>query len=144
MSTVADSAIPEYGLDDYDLIDASTPAMLAEVEGALDNEEPVAFTAWQPHWMFSAYDIRYLEDPEGAMGGAEELSSIAREGLEEDEPVAFALFENYTLNDEELGELNLTVHQDADSPEEGAQTWLEDNRDVVQPWLDAAEQEAAA
>lgn len=142
MSTVADDAIPEYGLDDYDLVDSSTPAMLAELESAIDSEEPVAVTAWQPHWMFTAYDIRYLEDPEGAMGGAEELSSIAREGLEEEEPVAFALLDTYTLTEEELGDLNLMVHQEADSPEEGAQQWIDENEDVIQPWLDAAQDAA--
>src|SRR3712207_8386786 len=96
---------------DYEVVDSSTPAMLGQVESSLENEEPIAFTAWKPHWMFTAFDIRYLEDPEGEMGGPEELSAIAREGLEEDAPEAFQFLDNINLTEEQLGELELAIQQ---------------------------------
>ena len=133
MSITAEEAIPKYGLD-YELVASSTPSMLSEVERSVGREEPIVFTAWKPHWMFTAYDIRYLEDPKGAMGEAEQLSAIAREGLEEDAPEAFELLDNLTLTEEQLGELELAINE-ADDPEEGTRAWLEENRDVVEPWL---------
>jgi glycine betaine/proline transport system substrate-binding protein len=138
MSVTAENAIPEYDLD-YDVIDSSTPAMLAEVKNAVDAQEPIVFTAWKPHWMFTAYPIRYLEDPKEAMGGSETISAIARQGLEEDNPGAFALLENINLTEDQLGELELAIN-DAGDPVEGVKTWLGENRDVVEPWIDAARQ----
>ena len=134
MGVVKDDAIPAYGLEDYELIDSSTPAMLGQVESSLKNEEPIAFTAWKPHWMFTAYDIRYLEDPKGAMGSAEKLSAIARKGLEEDAPEAFEFLDKLTLTEEQLGELELAI-QEAGDPEKGTRAWLEENREVVEAWL---------
>lgn len=135
MSIVEENAIPGYGLD-YELVAASTPTMLSELEQALENNEPIVFTAWKPHWMFTAYDIRYLEDPRGEMGGTEQLSAIAREGLEEDAPDAFQLLDNITLSEEQLGDLELAI-RDAEDPEQGARDWLEQNRDVADGWLPA-------
>ena len=133
MKIVEENAIPGYGLD-YELVPSSTPAMLSELEQALDSEEPIVFTAWKPHWMFTAYDIRYLDDPEGEMGGSEQLSAIAREGLEEDSPDAFQLLDNITLSEEQLGDLELAI-RDAGDPEQGARDWLEQNREVADSWL---------
>ena len=133
MKIAEENAIPGYGLN-YELVSSSTPAMLSELEQALDNEEPIVFTAWKPHWMFTAYDIRYLDDPKGEMGGSEQLSAIAREGLEEDSPDAFQLLDNITLSEEQLGDLELAI-RDAGDPEQGARDWLEQNREVADSWL---------
>lgn len=133
-----EEVIPGYNLD-YELLSSSTPAMLAEVNNAVDAQEPIVFTAWKPHWMFTAYPIRYLEDPKEAMGGSEKIHAIARQGLEEDNPDAFALLESLRLTEEQLGELELAIN-DAGDPIKGVKTWLEENRDVVQPWIDAAKQ----
>jgi glycine betaine/proline transport system substrate-binding protein len=84
--------------------------------------------------MFTAYDIRYLDDPKGEMGGSEQLSAIAREGLEEDSPDAFQLLDNITLSEEQLGDLELAI-RDAGDPEQGARDWLEQNREVADSWL---------
>ncbi len=134
MGVAKEEAIPAYGLEDYEVVDSSTPAMLGQVESSLENEEPIAFTAWKPHWMFTAYDIRYLEDPKGAMGSAEKLSAIARKGLEEDSPEAFEFLDNLTLTEEQLGELELEI-KEAEDPEKGTRAWLEENRAVVEAWL---------
>jgi glycine betaine/proline transport system substrate-binding protein len=133
MRIAEDEAIPEYGLD-YELVASSTPAMISELEQAIDNQEPIVFTAWKPHWMFTAYDIRYLDDPKGAMGTPEELSAITREGLEQDAPDAFQFLDNITLTEEQLGDLELAI-RDAGDPEQGARDWLEENRDVAEAWM---------
>jgi glycine betaine/proline transport system substrate-binding protein len=133
MRIVDEQAIPGYGLD-YDLVASSTPAMLSQLSQALENKQPIVFTAWKPHWMFLSYDIRYLDDPKGEMGGSEELSAIARKGLEEDSPKAFQLLDNIDLSEKQLEELELAI-SDAGDPEQGARDWIKDNRDVVEGWL---------
>lgn len=138
MKITENEAIPEYDLD-YELIGSSTPSMLSEVKKAVGNKEPVVFTAWKPHWVFTAYPVRYLEDPKGAMGGSEHLVAIARQGLKEDAPDAFALLDALNLSEDQLGELELAI-QKSGEPLKGTKTWLDDNRDVVKPWVDAAKQ----
>ena len=122
---------------DYELAASSTPAMLAEVEKAVNNKDPVAFTAWKPHWVFTAYPVRYLEDPKNLYGGSESIHAIAREGLKEDAPDAFALLDALSLTEDQLGKLELAIQESSD-PVKGTKTWLEDNRDVVKPWIEAA------
>jgi glycine betaine/proline transport system substrate-binding protein len=133
MRIAEDNAIPGYGLD-YELVASSTPAMISELEKAMNNQQPIVFTAWKPHWMFTAYNIRYLEDPKGEMGTPEELSAITRTGLEQDAPEASKFLDNISLTEEQLGDLELAI-RDAGDPEQGARDWLEKNRELADSWL---------
>src|SRR5690625_3141375 len=60
-----DSVIPGYGLDDYELITSSTPAMITELQNAIDSEEDIVVTLWTPFWAMSEFSMKALEDPEG-------------------------------------------------------------------------------
>lgn len=86
-----------------------TPAMLAEVKKTINNKDSIAFTAWKPHWVFTAYPIRYLEDPKNLYGGSESFNAMAREGLKEDAPDAFALLNAISLTEDQLGRLELVL-----------------------------------
>lgn len=54
MAVVENDVIPGYNLD-YELIFASTPGMLAELQRAVDNEQSIVITAWKPHPMFLGF-----------------------------------------------------------------------------------------
>jgi glycine betaine/proline transport system substrate-binding protein len=141
MQRIGESVIPEYDLD-LDLVEANTPAMLAELRRSYGAKEPIVFLAWSPHWMNAEYDFRYLEDPRDAMGKLDEpadLHSIMRDGLEQDDPVAYAFINAMKLDEAQVNTLELAINRAGD-PERGVRNWLEDNRDVVQPWIDAAKQ----
>jgi glycine betaine/proline transport system substrate-binding protein len=140
MKIVENEVIPGYNLN-YDLVPSSTPAMLAELQKAINDKESVVITAWKPHPMFIDFPIRYLEDPKGLMGGEETISTITREGLKEDLPDAFALLDAVTLEEEQLLKLEVAIREGGeDTPERGVKTWLKNNRSVVQPWIDAAKE----
>src|SRR5438876_7274772 len=62
MRIVETKVISGYGLH-YTVLAASTPAMLAALKAAIQHKRPIVFLAWKPHWMFTAYPIRYLKDP---------------------------------------------------------------------------------
>ena len=116
--------------------------MLAELRRAYGAKEPIVFLAWSPHWMNVEYDFRYLQDPKDAIGQLDEpaeLHSIMREDFEEDDPVAYALINAMKLDEEQVNTLELAINW-ADDPERGVRNWLEDNRDVVEPWVKAARQ----
>lgn len=133
--------IPKYDLD-LELQASSTAAMLSEVSRLYPNKEPFVFMAWSPHWMNQEYDYHYLEDPKNAQGDLDEpakISSIVNEDLESDDPVAYAFMKELTLDEKQLNALENEIRK-ADDPIEGSKAWLEKNRDVVKPWLEAAKQ----
>ena len=139
MQMVADEVIPQYGLKQK-LVQAPTEGMLAEVEILYTNKEDFAFIAWSPHWMNQRYDFRYLEDPKDAMGATNdpaEISTIVKEDLREQDPVAYAFLNALKLTEEQINDLEAVINEEED-PLEGARRWARDNREVVQPWIDAA------
>ena len=141
MERIENEVLPQYDLN-VDLVASNTPAMLAALERAYGNEEPFAFLGWSPHWMNAKYDFHYLEDPKDAMGEIDDpatLHAVVRLGLEEDDPVAYALIEAMEFTKEEIDGLQLEINETGDAGE-GTRNWLEENRDVVEPWLEAARQ----
>jgi glycine betaine/proline transport system substrate-binding protein len=90
--------------------------------------------------MNEVYDFDYLEDPKGALGGLREgsdVSTIVREGLAEEDPTAYAFMDRLELNGEQVQALEVEINEAGD-PVEGARIWLETNRAVVEPWVEAA------
>lgn len=131
-----ENAMPGYGLEDWELVESSTQAMLAELDRAITAQEPIVVTLWRPHWAFGAYPIRYLEDPQGLMNpeGAEHIEIIARKGFSQDFPEVASWLGNFSLSQEALADLEVVV---LNAPDElqGAQEWLEENRDIVDAWF---------
>ena len=136
---LADEVIPQYALKQK-LVEAPTEGMLAEVEILYTNKEDFAFIAWSPHWMNQRYDFRYLEDPKDAQGGTNdpaEISTIVKEDLREQDPVAYAFLSTMKLTEEQINDLENVINEEED-PLEGSKRWVRDNRAVVQPWIEAA------
>ncbi len=136
---IKNKVIPGYDLD-MKLVESSTPAMLSELERAYEMREPIVFFGWSPHWMNARYDFRYLEDPRDLQGGfndSAEISSIVNEDLSEDDPVAYEIIRSISLSKEQVNQMEADINEAGD-PDAGVKAWLEDNRSVVQPWIDAA------
>jgi glycine betaine/proline transport system substrate-binding protein len=136
---IKNKVIPGYDLD-MKLVESSTPAMLSELERAYEMREPIVFFGWSPHWMNTRYDFRYLEDPKDLQGGfndSAEISSIVNETLSEDDPVAYEIIRSISLDEEQINQMEADINEAGD-PDAGVKAWLEDNRSVVQPWIDAA------
>jgi glycine betaine/proline transport system substrate-binding protein len=141
MKKIETDVVPRYQLHSS-LVEATTPAMLAELEHAYSMEEPFVFLAWSPHWMNQEYEFRYLSDPKNAMGSVDApqtLHSVRREGLAEDEPEAYALINAMRLDEDQVGSLELAINR-AEDPEAGVSRWLEEkeNKELVRPWIEAA------
>jgi glycine betaine/proline transport system substrate-binding protein len=136
---LADEVIPQYALKQK-LVEAPTEGMLAEVEILYTNKEDFAFIGWSPHWMNQRFDFRYLEDPKDAQGGTNdpaEISTIVKEDLREQDPVAYAFLSTIKLTEEQINDLENVINEEED-PLEGSKRWVRDNRAVVQPWIEAA------
>ena len=127
------TAMPAYDLDEeYDLATSSTPAMLAELDDAIQNNEDIVVTLWRPHFANHVFPIRDLEDPDKVMGEAESLHWLARSGFTEDYPELAEWFEQLSMTDEEYGALEDLVVNEFDGEEDKAiEAWLEQYPDVI-------------
>ncbi|MET3683516.1 ABC-type proline/glycine betaine transport system substrate-binding protein [Alkalibacillus flavidus] len=95
ITVTTEKAIEEYdSLSGWNLEASSTATMITELQEAIEAEEPIVVTGWNPHWMFAQFpDMEYLEDPKGIYGEAENIVTLARQGLESDHPEAFKLID---------------------------------------------------
>ena len=137
-------------IEDYELpmqlVDGSDATMTAALKDAIDNNEWVAVTAWTPHWKWARWDMKYLEDPKGTYGEDENINTIARKGLKDDQPEAWAVLDAYTRTAADTEEVMNLDQEEGSDPLENARTWIEANPDKVQAWLgggEAAAPEAA-
>lgn len=128
-----EQAIVDYGLD-MELIESSDMAMTAVLKDAYMEEEWVVVTGWTPHWKFASFDLKFLEDPLGIYGGAENIHVMARKGLDEDAPEVADFLRNYYLEDYQLGEV-IGAIADGAEPLDAARQWIAENEDVVEGWL---------
>ena len=129
-----EEVVDVYDLD-IDVTPSSDSAMTAELDSAIQSEEPVVVTAWEPHWKFNAHDIRFLEDPESVYEEEEEIRTMVREGLEEDHPVAYEILDNFYWEADDMNEVMLEVAEEEAEVEDAAANWIENNRDMVDEWL---------
>ncbi len=131
--SATEQAIDDYALD-LELVESSDMAMTAALADAYMEEEWIVVTGWTPHWKFAEFDLKFLEDPKGIYGGAEDIHVMARQGLSEDAPEVAAFLKNYYLEDYQLGEV-IGAIADGAEPLEAAREWLAENEAVVEGWL---------
>lgn len=136
LMALTEEVVDTYDLE-LDLRSGSGATMTAALSSAINNEEDVVVTGWTPHWMFARFDIKYLEDPENVYGGAEQIHTAVRQGLEDDMPEAYAILDAFEWTPEQMGEVMLMNQEDGSDPYENAKQWVEDNQDVVEQWLDS-------
>lgn len=136
MEQTKNEVFPTYDLDgDFELVQASTTAMLTELRQAVDAEKPIVVTLWKPFWANQEFPVRVLEDPEGAYGEPEALHTLAREGFKEDFPEVAEMMATFELTDEQFGEMESTIVNDfaTGEDEKAVNSWLEENPDFTPP-----------
>ena len=128
-----------FSLGDFKLVESSEQGMLAEVERAIHNHEPIVFLAWDPHPMNMRFDLRYLSGGDAVFGpnfGGATIYTNTRTGYSSACPNLGKLLKNlkFTLTGEnQMMDAILNLHQ---QPEAAAIAWLKANSTAVRAWLD--------
>lgn len=130
----AEQSLEDYGLDNWEVASSSSGAMATELRTAYNNEEPIIVTGWSPHWKFSAFDLKYLEDPKGSFGEEEIIATMVRHGLEDDLPNAYRILDNFHWTEADMNSVMLEISEGTD-PEVAAQNWIDANPDKVAEWV---------
>jgi glycine betaine/proline transport system substrate-binding protein len=130
-----EDVIPTYGLEDWELTTSSTATMLTELKAATDAGENIAVTLWHPHWAYDAFDIKDLEDPQGALGDPEGLHSFGSTDFEKNFPAFAGWLSEFEMDTDTLGTLQNAMFNsgaDASDYEDIVDAWIVDN----QAWVD--------
>ncbi|MFJ4566953.1 ABC transporter permease/substrate binding protein [Streptomyces caelestis] len=126
MDLLKNKVLPGYGLDkEYEVVDGSTPAMLAELKRAYAKKEPIAVTLWSPHWAYSDYELTKLKDPKKAFGEGNTIRTISGEKFPEQYPQLTKWIKNFKMSEDELGSLESEIKNRGQGHEEEAvAAWL--------------------
>ncbi|MCK9277533.1 MAG: glycine betaine ABC transporter substrate-binding protein [Methanoculleus sp.] len=131
--TRTEQAVADYGLD-YNLVASSSAGMTAELSSSINKEEWVVVTGWSPHWKFGRYDLKFLEDPKGAYGGAEDIVTLTRSDLKTDDPEAYGILTRFEWTGEDIASV-MTDIAGGMPEEEAAKAWIDANPETVKVWL---------
>ncbi|MBI3899404.1 MAG: glycine betaine ABC transporter substrate-binding protein [Gammaproteobacteria bacterium] len=129
-------AIEDYDLG-YELLTASDAAMVSALDRAIKRKQWIVVTTWTPHWMFSKYKIRYLDDPKQSLGGAEAVHAVARKGFEQDFPKAATFIKNFKIPIADLEAIMLKASNSKNYKKEAA-AYIKANPKMVEKWLAGA------
>jgi len=137
MKAMREKVIPGYGLgDEYNLVEGSSPAMLASLDSAIKQQQPIVVTLWQPHWAFSRFPIKVLDDTQTAFGPPDQMQIVATKGWGEANPEVAGWLKNFKITPEQLSDLMLKIQNGGKGQEQAtAKQWAADNKQVVDAWF---------
>ncbi|MFF9113623.1 ABC transporter permease/substrate binding protein [Streptomyces sp. NPDC014805] len=126
MNLLKTKVLPGYGLDkEYQVVDGSTPAMLAELKRAYAKKQPVAVVLWSPHWAYSQYQLTKLKDDKKLFGEGNTIRTIASERFPEQYPQLTRWIRNFRMSEAELGSLEAEINRRGQGHEDDAvAAWL--------------------
>ncbi|MFJ9149574.1 ABC transporter permease/substrate binding protein [Streptomyces sp. NPDC102270] len=133
MNLLKNKVLPGYGLDEeYEVVDGSTPAMLAELKRAYARKQPVAVVLWSPHWAYSQYDLTKLKDDKKLFGEGNTIRTISHEKFPGQYPRLTKWIKGFRMSEDELGTLESEINRYGQGREEQAvAAWLKKHPEMV-------------
>lgn len=129
----------EFGLGDFEVVESSEQAMLAQADRAAEAGEPIVFLAWEPHPMNTNLDITYLSGGDEIFGpnyGGAEVYTLTRKGYVEECPNVGAFLNNLEFTLDMENQVMGLILDENQAPGEAAKAWLSENPDVLDGWLE--------
>ncbi len=133
-----EQAMKDYKLDQFKLVEGSGATMAAALADAIKNNQWIVVTGWTPHWKFSRWQLKYLQDPKKVYGGEEHISTIVRKGLKEEMPEVYQILDNFSWESADMEKIMVWNEDKGADPYENAKRWVEENPTKVNKWLDLA------
>ena len=137
----------------------SEGALITELRASTEKKSPLLITFWQPHWAMSAYDVQFVDLPQGnddcfndpSWGpnpnathdcdfAASRIFKAGWSGIEAKWPAAFAILSNYQLDVADQQPMMGAIDVDGGSVEEVVAAWMAANEATWKPVVDAATQ----
>ncbi|BCH18753.1 MULTISPECIES: glycine betaine ABC transporter substrate-binding protein [unclassified Mesorhizobium] len=126
------NSVKEYDLK-LQLIEGSTAAMTAALKSAVDRQEWIAVTIWEPSWMMQKYDVKFLKDPMGIFPPPQSYYWIGQEGFSAENPHAREVIASVYVPLADITAINAAVNE-GKSMDEAVAAWIEAHADLLKRW----------
>lgn len=128
----AADAVSEYGLT-LQLVEGSTAAMTAALKSAIDRQEWIAVTLWEPSWMMQKFDVKFLADPKGVFPPPQGYYWIGQKGFSEANPEAREIIASVYVPLAVITAINGAV-SDGQSMDQAIADWTAANAELIGRW----------
>ncbi|WP_226036118.1 glycine betaine ABC transporter substrate-binding protein [Aquibacillus saliphilus] len=135
MMLTTEEVVEAHGLD-LEVVSGTMASMMAEVDYAISQEEPILFLGWRPHTMFRNYDLKILEDEKGIWGVDSQAWGVSND-FQDKAPEIYNFVTNFEMSIEEVEKYLYNNQDEGKDVEELAQQWIDDNRSDIDAWLEA-------
>ncbi|WP_370659224.1 choline ABC transporter substrate-binding protein [Modicisalibacter muralis] len=128
-----------FGLGDWQLIDSSEAAMLAELGAKTGRDEWMVFLGWEPHPMNTNFDIAYLAGADDYFGpnlGGATVYTNTRAGYVDECPNVGTLLNNLKFTLDMENQIMGAIMDGGEQPRAAARSWLQAHPDVLDGWLE--------
>ena len=129
-------------------------SLITEVESAFVREAPLLLMFWEPHWLFSKYDLRRValprhevaceEDPSWGINPdavwdcdlpAQEIKKFVWEGVRTKWPAAHRLMRNVRIGNDDQNAMVIRIDVDGEDAEDVVTAWVDENESTWQWWI---------
>lgn len=127
----------KFGLGDWELVESSEQAMLAQVTRNDQQQVPTVFLAWAPHPMNVAHEITYLSGGDEEFGpdfGGATVHTLARKEWVAQCPNAAKLLTQLTFDVDMENELMRAILDDGKDGPQAARDYLADKPKLIERW----------
>lgn len=128
----AADAVTQYGLS-LQLIEGSTAAMTAALQSAIERNEWIAVTVWEPSWMAQRFDIKWLADPKGVFAPAQSYYWVGQNGFSAENPHAREVLAGIYVPLADINAINGAVNE-GKTMDEAVADWVASNEDLITRW----------
>lgn len=128
----AADAVDAYGMK-LQLVEGSTAGMTAALKSAVDRQDWIAVTLWEPTWMALKFDTKFLADPKGIFAPPQSYYWIAQKGFAEANPEAREIIGSVFVPINEVAQINAVVN-DGKTMDEAIAGWITEHEDRLKRW----------
>lgn len=129
--------IDHYALPET-LVEGSDATMTGVLKDAIRQHQPVVVTSWTPHWMWAAWDLKYLDDPDNVYGEPDDIHTLVRTGLAQEMPQAYAVLHAFRMDGDARSAVMAADREARADPMANARAWVDEHADEVADWLPGA------
>ena len=126
------NAVSAYGLK-LQLVEGSTAGMIAALKSAVDRQEWIAVTLWEPSWMVKKFDTKYLQDPKGVFPPPQTYYWIGQKGFSEEYPHAREIIASVYVPLADITAINAAVSE-GKTMDQAVADWIQGHADLIKRW----------
>ena len=134
--------IAETGIPFQAIAAGSEGALVAELKSAVEREAPLVMMFWSPHWVLSTVEYDWIDLPQD-IAEKYALTEIpiwiaTWPGMQETWPGAYSILQQFKLDNTSQEAMMDLIDNQGENLDEVTRAWVDENRDVWQPWVDEA------